>query len=62
MIEVKLAKNSSGLQIFVNGVPNLKNIPSELSDLAITTLELQASEYCKNKRKHLIRDKPKTQN
>ncbi len=41
---------SENLQVFINGVPDLKLIPKEKWDSFITALELQISDYYKNEK------------
>lgn len=45
MAENKEKTSELSLQIFINGVPDLKLIPKEKWDSFITALELQISDY-----------------
>ena len=47
MAENKADTKDLGLQVFINGVPDLKLIPKEKWDSFITALELQISDYFK---------------
>lgn len=45
MAENKEKASGAGLQVLINGVPDLKLIPKEKWDSFITALELQISDY-----------------
>lgn len=49
MAENKEKARDTGLQVSINGVPDLKLIPKEKWDSFITALELQISDYYKYK-------------
>ena len=49
MRELKVKNNETGLSIYINGIPNLKLIPIEEQDLLISTLEMQMTNYFKNR-------------
>ena len=49
MKELKVKNNETGLSIYINGIPNLKLIPKEKEDLLISTIEIQMSNYFKNR-------------
>ena len=51
MAENKEEVSEKGLQVFINGVPDLKLIPKEKWDSFITALELQISDYYNKKTK-----------
>ena len=51
MKEVKLENNTTGLRVFINDVPDLKSIPKDEAENTVITLELQISEYYKDKGK-----------
>lgn len=44
-LPIRLKVALIGLQVFINGVPDLKLIPKEKWDSFITALELQISDY-----------------
>lgn len=46
IIEVKA---ESGMQVFINGVPDFELIQKEIADSFIAALELQISEYYQEK-------------
>ncbi len=50
MAENKEEASEINLQVFINGVPDLKLIPKEKWDSFITALELQISDYYKKDR------------
>ena len=50
MAENKAEARETGLQVFINGVPDLKLIPKEKWDSLITVLELQISDYYKKEK------------
>lgn len=49
MQEVKIENNDLGLKVFVNGVPKLSLAPKEEIESVATVLELQMTEFYKNK-------------
>lgn len=49
MRELKVKNNETGLSIYINGIPNLNLIPIEEQDLLISTLEMQMTNYFKNR-------------
>lgn len=51
MQEIRLRSNTSGLRIFVNGAPEIKNIESAQLDVIVKALEKQIDDYFKSKRK-----------
>ena len=50
MIEIEM-KNELGLKIFINGVPDIKEIPSDKLESLLAVLEMQISKYYENKEK-----------
>ena len=50
MAENKEEARETGLQVFINGVSDLKLIPKEKWDSLITALELQISDYYKKEK------------
>lgn len=48
MQEITIKGNKTGLKIFINGVPDLKQIPKDLQNVYISTLAAKAAEYRKN--------------
>lgn len=48
MAEKEKNAEDKGLQVYINGVPDLKLIPKEKWDSFITALELQISDYYKS--------------
>jgi len=51
MQEVIIENNTTGLRVFINGVPNLKSIPKDEAESTIVALELQISEFYEKKYK-----------
>lgn len=49
MKELKVKNNDTGFVIYINGIPNLKLIPKSDKDALITTLEVQMTNYFKNR-------------
>ena len=45
MKEVNIKGNDTGMKVFINGVPDLTQIPKNITDALVTTLEVQISEY-----------------
>jgi hypothetical protein len=48
--EIVLKDNMTDLRIFINGVPNLKLIPKDESEVVVSALEEQISEFYKKER------------
>ena len=57
MQEIKLKKNKSGLRVYINDLPNFSLMPKIELDVLIVGIELQISEYFKNKKTNLTRRK-----
>lgn len=51
MKEIIVKNNTTGLGVFINGVPNISLVPKDEADCIITALELQIAEYYKPKSK-----------
>ncbi len=45
MKEIQVKDNDTGLKVFINAVPNLTQIPKNITDTLVTTLEMQISEH-----------------
>ena len=45
MKEIQVKGNDTGIKVFINGVPDLTQIPKEITDTLVTTLEFQISEH-----------------
>lgn len=52
MQEIKIKNNTSGLKVFINGVPDLKQIPKDVADAFIYALAVKSEEYAKKRKKH----------
>ena len=50
MIEIEM-ENELELKIFINGVPDIKEIPSDKLESLLAVLEIQISKYYENKEK-----------
>ena len=50
MIEIEM-ENELGLKIFINGVPDIKEIPPDKLESLLAVLEMQISKYYENKDK-----------
>ena len=44
MKEIQVKDNDTGLQVFINGTPDIRQIPKELSDAYIAGLERRMTE------------------
>lgn len=52
MQEITVKDNKTGLRVFINGVPNLRNIPKAEMEVFVSALEKQIStHYEKNPEK-----------
>ena len=49
MIEIEM-ENELGLKIFINGVPDIKEIPPDKLESLLAVLEMQISSYYENKK------------
>ena len=45
MKEIKVSGNDTGLRVFINGVPDLTQIPKEIGKTVINTLEAEIAEW-----------------
>lgn len=45
MQEITVKENKTGLRIFINGVPNLHNIPKTEMEIFVSALEKQISAH-----------------
>ena len=50
MIEIEM-ENELGLTIFINGVPDIKEIPPDKLESLLAVLEMQISKYYENRKK-----------
>lgn len=48
MIEIEM-ENELGLKIYINGIPDIKEIPPEKLESILAVLELQISKYYETK-------------
>ena len=51
MKEIQIKGNDTGIKVFINAVPNLSQIPKNITDAIVTTMEMQISEHFETKRK-----------
>ncbi len=51
MKEIQVKGNDTGIKVFINGVPDLSQIPKNITDALVTTMEMQISEHFEMKRK-----------
>jgi len=51
MKEIQVNGNDTGLKVFINDVPDLSQIPKDITDTLITTLEHQISEHLEQVKK-----------
>ena len=51
MKEVNIKGNDTGMKVFINGVPDLTQIPKNITDALVTALEVQISERYEQKEK-----------
>lgn len=56
MKEINVKGNDTGLKVFINDVPDLSQIPKNITDALVTTMEMQVSEHYETtqKRKSII--------
>ena len=45
MKEIKVNGNGTGLRVFINGVPDLTQVPKEICKTVINTLEAEIAEW-----------------
>lgn len=50
MRELKIKDNDTGLKVYINDFPDIKNIPKDIFELFIKSLEDEISEQIKQKR------------
>ncbi len=48
MQEIEVKENSLKIKVFINGIPELKNIPKEKAESILAALELEIYEVCKD--------------
>ncbi len=51
MQEITVKNNETGLKVFINGVPDLKQIPKDVADAFICSLAVKSEEYAKKHKK-----------
>ena len=51
MKEIQVKGNETGLRVFVNDVPDLKQIPKDIADSMISVLEMEIFEHFEQKEK-----------
>ena len=49
MQEIEVKENSLNVKVFINGIPDLKNIPKEKAESILAALELEISEQFRSK-------------
>lgn len=49
MQEIEVKENPLKLKVFINGVPQIKNIPKEKEESILAALEVEISEQFQNK-------------
>ena len=57
MKEISIKGNDTGLRVFINGVPDLKQIPKEIGNTVINTLEAEIAEWMELKPNHTDAEK-----
>ena len=50
MKEIQVKGNDTGLKVFINGVPDLTQIPKKITDVLVTALEINISEHYEPKK------------
>ena len=45
MKEIEVNSNNTGLRVFINGVPDLTQVPKEIGKTVINTLEAEIAEW-----------------
>lgn len=58
MQEISIKKNPLGLKIFINGVPDVKQISPDEKDLLLSSLHLEILEQFKKKRSKKQSEEP----
>ena len=53
MIEIEM-ENELGLEVYINGIPDLKEMPPEKLESFIAVLEMQISKYYETHSKQII--------
>lgn len=48
MQEIEVKENLLKVKVFINGIPELKNIPKEKAESILAALEMEICEACKN--------------
>ena len=58
MKEIQVKGNDTGLKVFINAVPDLTQIPKNITDALVTALEINISEHYeqKNKRNNAVNE------
>ena len=51
MKEIQVKGNDTGIKVFINAVPDLTQIPKNIMDALVTTLEMQISEHFENEKR-----------
>ena len=51
MKEVNIKGNDTGMKVFINGVPDLTQIPKNITEALVTALEVQISEHYEQKKR-----------
>ncbi len=51
MKEIQVKGNDTGIKVFINGVPDLTQIPKNITDTLVTALEMKISEHFENKKR-----------
>ena len=57
MKEIKVNGNGTGLRVFINGVPDLTQVPKEIGKTVINTLEAEIAEWMELKPEEITTEK-----
>ena len=57
MKEIKVNGNDTGLRVFINGVPDLTQVPKEIGKTVINTLEAEIAEWMELKPEEITTEK-----
>ena len=57
MREIRIKENKTELKVYINGVPDLKQIPKETAGAIIYALAVKSEEYAQKSRKRCKGDK-----
>ena len=57
MKEIEVNSNNTGLRVFINGVPDLTQVPKEIGKTVINTLETEIAEWMELKPEEITTEK-----